>query len=129
MNVTNVKIMVYKIEFHEDIFRGNVKTSNMGTHRIAATSRKKVFEILQNIDQIRNAYRKLLLRTNERVVCSDIMVFEPKYEKINGKRKKVGMNTYTKDHYMHTYCSVCGRMLTDPISVKRGIGPVCFRKM
>uniref|UniRef100_A0A6M3LZU7 Uncharacterized protein n=1 Tax=viral metagenome TaxID=1070528 RepID=A0A6M3LZU7_9ZZZZ len=28
-----------------------------------------------------------------------------------------------------THCSVCGRLLTAPLSVKRGIGPVCWAKM
>ena len=23
-------------------------------------------------------------------------------------------------------CMICGRLLTDPVSVKRGIGPVCY---
>jgi len=25
-----------------------------------------------------------------------------------------------------TKCMICGRLLTDPVSVKRGIGPVCY---
>ena len=24
------------------------------------------------------------------------------------------------------HCMICGRLLTDPLSVKRGIGPVCY---
>ncbi|MFH2111884.1 MAG: DUF6011 domain-containing protein [Candidatus Bathyarchaeota archaeon] len=28
-----------------------------------------------------------------------------------------------------TRCMVCGRKLTDPISVKRGIGPVCLKRL
>lgn len=27
------------------------------------------------------------------------------------------------------YCGRCGRGLRNPLSVKRGIGPVCWRKM
>ena len=28
-----------------------------------------------------------------------------------------------------TRCHICGRRLTDPDSVKRGIGPVCWRRL
>ena len=28
-----------------------------------------------------------------------------------------------------TRCSVCGRLLTAPLSIRRGIGPVCLKKI
>ena len=30
---------------------------------------------------------------------------------------------------VETRCRICGRLLTNPVSVERGIGPVCWRRL
>ena len=47
---------------------------------------------------------------------------------IKQKAKKI-YKTYTLKAFTSTFCRICGRPLTDPDSVKRGIGPDCYEKL
>ncbi|OEJ20902.1 DUF6011 domain-containing protein [Streptomyces subrutilus] len=40
------------------------------------------------------------------------------------KLTKEAAEAYGKEHGL---CAACGRLLTDPVSVARGIGPVCLK--
>lgn len=97
------------------------------------TSRKAVFEFLEEINQRRTKRWSYNLKPGERIECENIEIQEDKIvEKTlsNGKivKRKEGFETYTPGKYRMTFCKICGRTLTDPLSVSRGIGPECYSK-
>jgi hypothetical protein len=97
-------------------------------------SRKKVFEFIDGF----NAFidRKFALyNTVATYVKGEIVeIEEDKYEMIANvftgreQNRKTGTVKFTVKGFFTTYCRRCGRLLTDPVSVARGIGPECIKK-
>jgi len=129
-----VKIMTYIIKFTEHKKNNNTGELKLffNNSNMKCTSRKEIFESIPIIDEIRTRRWNYYLK-DETIVCSNIRIFEPVYKKIkNGdktSRIKIGMKEFSILQYEITYCRNCGRLLTDPISVARGIGPECIKHL
>lgn len=114
---------------------GNKTSMNNSPTSETFKSRKSVFEFLDEINIIQSKRLKHRLGEGERLEVEDgsIEIKEPVYEPVtlpSGKtfNKEIGSKTYTVSEYKSTFCRMCGRLLTDPESVKRGIGPDCLYK-
>lgn len=126
--------MTYIIKFTEHKKNNNTGELKLffNNSNMKCTSRKEIFESIPIIDEIRTRRWNYYLK-DETIVCSNIRIFEPVYKKIkNGdktSRIKIGMKEFSILQYEITYCRNCGRLLTDPISVARGIGPECIKHL
>ena len=134
--------MTYLVKFNNWLVKPNGNRTlflrNKETKKF--TSRKAVFDFLDHINEIQTkrwSYAITLTtpdQSGDRIECTDIEILEPQIEEIgkspDGKRKlfkKTGMKVYTPGLYKLTFCRICGRLLTDPLSVARGIGPECIK--
>jgi hypothetical protein len=120
--------MVYEVKF--DVFVNGEKTPYLRyKYSRKFTSRSQVFAFLQ--DPIK-AEKQTHWRNFNSIKIENIEIIEPVFEtkEIQGKEvtRKVGTQSFSPAKYQVTYCKICGRLLTDPNSVSRGIGPECIKK-
>ena len=128
--------MTYYVKFQNwKIDAQGVKTQWAGRKETKKfTSRKDIFLFIDKINERQTQRWLCYLKPGEKIECTDIEILEDKIVEItlsNGKvvKRKQGCESYTPGKYASNFCRICGRGLTDPLSVSRGIGPECYGKM
>lgn len=134
--------MVYEIKFKEFKVSKGVKTNPYGIEiaditkirpsLIKCTARKQVFDTLEKLQELRDKRWSSYLLPDESIQIEDIKIFEPETKEFTDTKgvthtRKIGMKEFTVVAYKTTFCRNCGRLLTDPVSVARGIGPECIK--
>ena len=123
--------IMYRISFKVNIIdKSGEKTLFYDQpYTIKCKNRREIADILKDINtHVKNRYKDLF--KDKEIDCFDILIIEPAYEILykNNKRirRKLKSNINLKlAEYRKIYCRKCGRILTNPQSVRDGIGPEC----
>jgi hypothetical protein len=96
------------------------------------STQKELFDFIEHTNENQTIW-KYLLSPGEKIESSNIVILKPKIEKTKSKNgrinhKLIGFDEYPVEKYKKTFCRICGRTLSDPLSVRRGIGPECYLK-
>jgi hypothetical protein len=122
-----------KITLKYTIYAGEQKGAE---YSISASTRKGVFKLFARLDANQDVHYVRAAQMNPEKIISirDITIIEANRERKSQPHSSLTHShrngqTYSRASYSRTFCQNCGRRLTDPESVNRGIGPECAKKI